>query len=121
MKIGYLPIVSKGGGVIGEVFEWKNTRSIIDNTIKLFNGSGHEPVYIGNEIGSPGDWAASEKLFKKEQIEVLFVHTLNIAGGEALYKIIQALKVPVIIGAVPEPEELYKPPYTALYPFLFLQ
>ena len=22
MKIGYLPLVSKGGGVVGEVFEW---------------------------------------------------------------------------------------------------
>jgi L-fucose isomerase-like protein len=115
MKIGYLPIVSKGGGVIGEVFEWKNTKKIIDDTVKLFNSLGHEPVYIGNEIGSPHDWSASEKAFTEQQVGALFVHNLNIAGGEALYKMIKSLEVPVIISAVPEPAELYKPPHTARY------
>jgi len=115
MKIGYLPVVSKGGGVIGEVFEWKSTKKIIGDTLKLFNTLGHEAVYIGNEIGSARDWAASEKLFKEKQIEALFVHNLNIAGGEALYRIIKSFRVPVIIGAVPEPEGLYKPPHTARY------
>ena len=115
MKIGYLPVVSKGGGVIGEVFEWKNTKKIIDDTLKLFNKLGHEAVYIGNEISSSVDWSSSEKIFKEKQVEVLFVQILNIAGGEALYRIIKSLMVPVIISAVPEPEELYKPPHKARY------
>jgi len=55
MKIGYLPVVSKGGGVIGEVFEWKNTKKIIDDTLALFKKIGHEPAYIGNEISTGKD------------------------------------------------------------------
>ena len=115
MRIGYLPIVTKGGSAIGEVFDYKSPELIIKDMLKLFTELGQEVSYIGNSIITVDDWEKSEKLFKNESIDVLFIHNLNIVGGEALYNLIKTLNVPVLISAVPEPDDLYKPPYTSRY------
>ncbi|MCL5070307.1 MAG: hypothetical protein M1308_05350, partial [Actinobacteria bacterium] len=115
MKIGYLPLITKGGGVFGEVFDWQSTINIISDTLELFKGVGLEVSYIGEPVNVSRDWEESEKLFMEEKIDVLFIHNLNIVGGESLYKIIKKLKVPVIVASIPEPANLYKPPYEARY------
>ena len=115
MKIGYLPLITKGDGVFGEVFDWQSTAKIINDTLKLFKEIDIEISYIGGPISVLEHWEKSEKLFLEEKVDVLFVHNLNIVGGELLYGLVKTLKVPVIIASVPEPEGLYKPPYSARY------
>lgn len=115
MKIGYLPLITNGGGVFRKVFDWKSTVPIINNTLKLFKELGTKISYIGNPINISKGWLKSEKLFLEEKIDVLFVHNLNIVGGEPLYNLTKTLEVPVIIASIPEPANLYEPPYTARY------
>lgn len=115
MSIGYLPLIVKGGGVFGDVFDWESTGGIIDQTLQLFAEMGYRTAYINHPVTEPRDYQASEKLFREKGIDVLFVHALNIAGGEGLYRIIQHMDVPVIIASVPEPDELFEPPYTNRY------
>lgn len=112
MKIGYLPLITKGGGVFGDVFDWETSLKIINESITLFKKNEIDVSYIDNPIYLPEHWKKSETKFIKDDIDVLFVHNLNIVGGENLYHLINKLKVPVIIASVPEPSGLYKPPYT---------
>ncbi len=115
MKVGYLPLITKGGGVFGEVFDWQSTIKIIDETLKLFNEIDVKVSYIGKPISIAEDWENSEILFAKDKIDIIFVHTLNIVGGELLFKMINKRSIPEIISAVPQRDGLYRQPYTSRY------
>ena len=115
MKVGYLPLINKGGGVFNDVFDWESTNVIIEQTIQVIESINSEVIYNGTPVNSPSDYKIIETLFLEKRIDVLFVHTLNISGGESLYKLIQHLQVPVIIAAVPEPDMLFNAPYTHRY------
>jgi L-fucose isomerase-like protein len=113
--IGYLPLIVKGGGVFDDVFDWKSAVTIAETSKKVLSGLGYDTVFLNKPIVNSSDYHEAEKLFTEKKIDVLFVHTLNIAGGESLYRLIQHLNIPVLIAAVPEPETLFNPPYNNRY------
>lgn len=115
MRIGYLPLITKGGGVFGDVFDSQGAGTVISEVLKLFKETEVEVSYIGKPVSGLEDWKKSERLFTDKNVDILFVHNLNIAGGEPLYNLVKTLKVPVIIASIPEPANLYKPPYKARY------
>jgi|GEM_PF-2458899 len=115
MKVGYLPIITKGGDVFRDVFDWQSAIVFIDETLRLFKDLGYEAIYIGTPVSTADSWKNSEKIFIENKIDALFIHNLNIAGGEFLYKLVKKLNVPVIVSSIPEPAGLYEPPYIKRY------
>ena len=81
MKVGYLPLINKGGGVFGDVFDWKSTFTIFEKTINLIKKNKYEISCPKEPISSPEQFQKIESKFIQEGIDVLFIHILNIMGG----------------------------------------